>query len=192
MNKARLEAFSDGVIAIIITIMVFDLKVPELIAGFSSQDAWAALAHLLPKIGAYTLSFVVLGIMWLNHHALFDLIKHSTSGLVWCNLHLLFWMSLIPLPTAFLAAHPLLSQACLFYGIVLAGSSLGFNILRWYAAVHAKLMPYHPLYHRSNLIALFLYSTSGPLAFVSPYLSYLIFIAIPIWYFLPEKLTREA
>lgn len=191
MNKSRIEAFSDGVIAIIITVMVFDLKLPELAAGFSDQDVWKAFMGLLPKLGAYTMSFVVLAIMWLNHHAMFEMIRHSTSPLVWYNHHLLFWMSLIPLPTAFLANHPTLPQASMFYGLVLGGNALGFALLRWYAAVKTNLMPYHPRYHRSNLISTTLYLAAAGLAFVSVYLSYLIFIAIPVWYFLPEKLHGE-
>ncbi len=189
MNKNRIEAFSDGVIAIIITVMVFDLKIPEVAAGFSEKDLWLSLLDLLPKLGAYTMSFVVLGIMWLNHHMMFDQVRHSTSRLVWCNNHLLFWMSLIPLPTAFLASHPLMPQACMFYGIVLGGSALAFTLLRSYAAV-AELMPHHRRYHSSNLIATAAYFSSAPLAFISPYLSYLIFIAIPVWYFLPDKLHQ--
>lgn len=191
MNKNRIEAFSDGVIAIIITVMVFDLKLPEMAAGFTDQEVWKAFLVLLPKLGAYIMSFVVLAIMWLNHHAMYDLIEHSTSKLVWYNHHLLFWMSLIPLPTAFLAAHPLLPQACMFYGIVLGGNALAFTFLRHYAAVTAKLMPYHPRYHRSNLAGTTLYYSSAALAFVSVWLSYLIFVAIPVWYFLPEKLHRD-
>ncbi|MBK8922022.1 MAG: DUF1211 domain-containing protein [Saprospirales bacterium] len=191
MNKNRIEAFSDGVIAIIITVMVFDLKIPEIAAGFSDQEAWGALLKLLPKLGAYIMSFVVLGIMWLNHHAMYDLIERSTSHLVWYNHHLLFWMSLIPLPTAFLAAHPLLPQACMFYGLVLGGNALGFTLLRWYAAVKRKLMPYHPRYHQSNILSTALYFSAAALAFVSVYLSYLIFIAIPVWYFLPDKLHQQ-
>ncbi len=191
MNKSRIEAFSDGVIAIIITVMVFDLKLPELAEGFTDQDVWHAFLGLLPKLGAYCMSFVVLAIMWLNHHAMYDMIQHSTSHLVWYNHHLLFWMSLIPLPTAFLANNPLLPQACMFYGVVLGGNALAFMLLRWYAAVRRKIMPYHPRYHRSNIISTTLYFSSAALAFASVYLSYLIFIAIPVWYFLPDKLHAE-
>lgn len=191
MNKNRIEAFSDGVIAIIITVMVFDLKLPELATGYSNPEVWKAFAALLPKLGAYTMSFVVVAIMWLNHHAMYDHIAYSTSHLVWYNHHLLFWMSLIPLPTAFLANHPDLPQACMFYGLVLGGNALAFTLLRWYAAVKRKLMPFHPRYHRSNMLSTTLYFSSAALAFVSVYLSYLIFIAIPLWYFLPEKLHQH-
>lgn len=82
MNKNRIEAFSDGVVAIIITVMVFDLKIPEMAAGFSDAEVWSALRGLLPKLAAYTLSYVILAIMWINHHAMFDKIPHSTPALV--------------------------------------------------------------------------------------------------------------
>lgn len=191
MNKTRIEAFSDGVIAIIITVMVFDLKIPELAANFTDREVWLAFWMLLPKLGAYLLSFIVLAIMWLNHHAMFELMRNSTSKLAWYNHHLLFWMSLIPLPTAFLAAHPMLPQAAMFYGLVLGGNVLAFLLLRRYAAVTAKLMPYHPRYHQSNRVSTVLYFSAAALAFVSVYISYIIFIAVPVWYFLPDKLHKE-
>lgn len=106
MNKNRLEAFSDGVIAIIITIMVLELHVPEWEDHGDDQAVWIALFALVPQLFSYLLSFVVVAILWLNHHALFDKIPHSTSKLVWYNAFLLFAMSLIPLPTAFLAKQP--------------------------------------------------------------------------------------
>lgn len=190
MNKNRIEAFSDGVIAIIITIMVFDLKIPELAEGFSDADVWKALWSIVPKVGAYTLSFIVVAIMWLNHHSLFDKIPHSNAKLIWYNAFLLFAMSLIPLPTAFLAVHPFLPQAVMFYGLVLSLNSLGFALLRWHIEVKAKLLPYNRFVQRSNAISLMLYISSIPLAFVSIYLSFAIFIGIPIWYFLPDKLEK--
>jgi uncharacterized membrane protein len=188
MAKSRLESFSDGVIAIIITIMVFDLKLQEFPAHFSRQEVWEALWALLPKLGAYTISFVVLGIMWLNHHILFNQIRYSTSSLVWFNHHLLFWMSLIPLPTAFLERHPVLPEANMFYGIILGMNALAFTLLRWYAAVRAQLMPDERIFHISNIVSTVLYFLAAGLAFVNIYLSYLIFIGIPIWYFLPDRI----
>jgi uncharacterized membrane protein len=190
MNKNRLEAFSDGVIAIIITIMAFDLKIPELAQNFTERDVWQALLAVLPKVLSYSLSFVVLAIMWLNHHALFDRIPHSTSKLVWYNMFLLFAMSLIPMPTNFLAAHPFLPQAVMVYGLIMTLNGLGFLLLRKYVEVDAKLTSYNKIYHRSNLMTVSLYFLSIPLAMVSVYLSFLIFIGIPIWYFLPERLLK--
>lgn len=190
MSKSRLEAFSDGVIAIIITIMAFDLKIPELAQNFTDRDVWQALLAVLPKVLSYSLSFVVLAIMWLNHHALFDRIPNSTSKLVWYNMYLLFAMSLVPMPTNFLAAHPTLPQAVMLYGFVMTLNSSGFLLMRRYVEVEAKLTAHNPKYHKSNFISFLLYFSTIPLALVSVYLSFLIFIGIPIWYFLPDRLLK--
>lgn len=191
LSKNRIEAFSDGVIAIIITIMAFDLKITESGEGFSDQDAWNALRMVVPKVLSYILSFVVLAIMWLNHHVLFEKIPHSTLPLVWYNMFLLFAMSLIPMPTHFLAAHPFLPQAVMFYGLVMFLNAFGFLLLRRYAATEGQLIPFSAVVHRSNMASTLLYLLSAPLAFVSVYLSFVIFIGIPVWYFLPERMHSK-
>ncbi len=191
MSKTRIEAFSDGVIAIIITIMVLELHIPELKEPFTRQDVWNALFSLVPKLLSYLLSFVVVGIMWINHHHLFDRIPHATSKLVWYNAFLLFVMSLIPLPTAFLAEHPSLSEAVVFYGLVMFLNALAFLVLRYYVEVQARLIAYNPKVHWSNWISTTLYLSSIPLALVSVYVSFVIFVAIPLWYFLPDKLHKR-
>jgi uncharacterized membrane protein len=190
LAKNRIEAFSDGVIAIIITIMAFDLKLQELPPAFSDADVWRTLLGVAPRVLAYLLSFVVLAILWLNHHVLMDKIPHSDSKLVWYNMFLLFAMSLIPMPTNFLAAHPFLPQAVMFYGFILFLNAFGFLLLRRYVEVGAKLIPYNALVHRSNMISTLLYLMSIPLAFVSVYLSFAIFVGIPLWYFLPERFHK--
>jgi uncharacterized membrane protein len=190
LTKSRIEAFSDGVIAIIITIMAFDLKLQELPANFTDADVMTSLWGVVPKILSYSLSFIVLAIMWLNHHTMFDKLPHSTAKLVWYNMFLLFAMSLIPLPTAFLAAHPFLPQAVMFYGFVLSLNAFGFYLMRRYVEVDAKLLPYNPIVQKSNIVSTALYLLSIPLAFVSVYLSFLIFIGIPIWYFLPDRFHK--
>lgn len=170
--------------------MAFDLKLQELTDNFNDADVWRTLLGVVPKVLSYLLSFVVLAIMWLNHHALFDKIPHSDSKLVWYNMFLLFAMSLIPMPTNFLAAHPFLPQAVMFYGFILFLNALGFFVLRRYVEVHAKWLPYNAIVNRSNLVSTFLYLASIPLAFVSVYLSFAIFIGIPIWYFLPDRFHK--
>lgn len=190
MNKSRIEASSDGVIAIIITIMVLELHIPELKDNFNGQDAWQALFSLLPRLFSYLLSFIVVAILWLNHHSLFDKIPHSTAKLVWYNAFLLFTMSLIPLPTAFVARYPTLTHASVFYGVVMLLNSFAFYLMRRYIEVEAKLLPYNSMIQRSNLVSVCLYLLSVPLAFVSIYLSFIIFIGIPLWYFLPDKFNQ--
>jgi uncharacterized membrane protein len=190
LTKNRIEAFSDGVIAIIITIMAFDLKLQELPSAFRDSDVWRTLLGVVPKILSYLLSFMVLAIMWLNHHVLFDKLPHSDSKLVWYNMFLLFSMSLIPMPTNFLASHPFLPQAVMFYGFVLFLNAFGFFLLRRYVEVGTKMIPYNALLHRSNKVSTILYLASVPLAFVSVYLSFAIFIGIPLWYFLPDRFHK--
>lgn len=192
MNKNRLEAFSDGVMAIIITIMVLELRIPELSPGFTRDQVWASLGgSLLPQIATYLLSFVVVAIMWLNHHALFDRIPHSDSALFWYNAFLLFSMSLIPIPTAFLAEHPLLEQASMLYGVVMFLNAFAFLLLRRYVEIKAQWIPYNRNIHISNTISTLLYLISIPISTVSVYLSFLIFIGIPMWYFIPERFTNR-
>lgn len=191
MNKNRIEAFSDGVIAIIITIMVLELRIPDMSDAAGDGEMWNALMRLLPKLFAYLLSFIVVAILWLNHHALFDRIPHSTSKLVWYNMFLLFAMSLIPLPTAFIAAHATAPHASAFYGAVMFLTAFAFFWLRRYVEVGEKMIPVNTTIQTSNIIATSLYLFSIPLAYVSVYASFVIFIGIPLWYFLPDKLHRN-
>ena len=190
MSKNRIEAFSDGVIAIIITIMVLELHIPELNDNVKDHEIWNALLSLVPKLFAYLLSFVVVAILWLNHHSLFDKIPHSTSKLVWYNVFLLFSISLIPLPTAFIAKYPLLQQAAAFYGAIMFLNALAFLLMRRYIEDRAKLIPVNKMVQKSNLISVSLYLLSIPIAYVSVYLSFIIFVGIPIWYFLPDKFHK--
>ncbi len=187
LNKQRIEAFSDGVIAIIITIMVFDLKFQDLPANYSDKEVWKVISVIIPGILAYILSFIVLAILWLNHHSLFDKIEHSDSKLIWHNIFLLFAMSLIPLPTAFLAQYPMLYQSVMIYGFIMFLNTLAFLLMRRYVEIILKLIPYNAKIHRNNRISASLYLASIPLSLVSVYLSFIIFVGIPLWYFLPEK-----
>ncbi len=123
MNKARLEAFSDGVIAILITIMVLDLKVPR------SSD-WAALAPLVPVLLTYLLSFLYLGIYWNNHHHMLHATRQVTGGILWANLHLLFWLSLVPATTAWIDETRYAPVPTALYGCVLLMAAIAYWILQ--------------------------------------------------------------
>jgi len=130
MSKGRLEAFSDGVIAIIITIMVLELKPPH-------GTAVADLAQVLPGWLRYALSFVYVGIYWVNHHALFDRVKKVDGAALWANLHLLFWMSLVPYVTAWAGENPMAPLPVALYGVVLLLCSISFMLLAWRLDVSA-------------------------------------------------------
>ena len=122
MNKARLEAFSDGVLAIIITIMVLELRPPH---GDTLRD----LVPLLPKFSAYLLSFIMVGIYWGNHHHLLHTVHRVNTGIIWANLHLLFWLSLIPFVTAWSGEEPFHQDAMILYALVLLLSGVAYYIL---------------------------------------------------------------
>ncbi|MEL1240184.1 TMEM175 family protein [Flavobacterium flavipallidum] len=123
MNKTRLEAFSDGVLAIIITIMVLELKVPE---GENFND----LLSLLPVFVSYILSFIYVGIYWNNHHHLLHSATRVNGKILWANLHLLFWLSLIPASTAWMGEHDFAKATVTVYGVVLFMSAIAFTILQ--------------------------------------------------------------
>ena len=129
ISTSRIEAFSDGVIAILITIMVFDLKFPEPI---TSSNFLSLLLHLFPKFMSYGVSFLMLAILWVNHHQLFHQIKHSDRVLLWYNLHLLFWMSLIPFATNSIGENPEIWQSTSLYSMLFLLNSWAFSLLRKY------------------------------------------------------------
>src|SRR5437867_9935536 len=123
MHKNRLEAFSDGVLAIIITIMVLELKAPH---GVELD----ALKPLLPVFLSYILSFTYLGIYWNNHHHLLNTIKHVSGGILWANLHLLFWLSLFPFATAWIGENYVAPTPTACYGFILLMAAIGYYILQ--------------------------------------------------------------
>ncbi|MEX2317397.1 MAG: TMEM175 family protein [Pirellulales bacterium] len=125
MSTTRLEAFSDGVIAIIITIMVLELKVPE----GEAADQWRALAPLVPVLFTYLLSFVFLGTYWNNHHHMLHAAERISGSAMWANLHLLFWLSLVPFATGWMGRNYLAAAPTAFYGIVLLGAAVAYTIL---------------------------------------------------------------
>ncbi len=122
MGKNRLEAFSDGVIAIIITIMVLEIKVPH-------TDAWAELEPLLMVLFSYVLSFIYVGIYWNNHHHMFHATERVTGGILWANLHLLFWLSLLPFATNWMGEHHFSTVPLALYGVVLLMAGVAYTIL---------------------------------------------------------------
>ncbi len=123
MGRGRLEAFSDGVIAILITIMVLDLKVPE------GVD-WPALRPLVPRLLTYALSFVYLAIYWNNHHHMFHLVERVSGGILWANLHLLFWLSLVPFVTGWMGENHFAKVPTALYGVVLLLAAIAYYVLQ--------------------------------------------------------------
>jgi uncharacterized membrane protein len=184
MTTARLEAFSDGVIAIIVTIMVLELRAP-------AQPTLTALAKVAPVFISYGLSFLVVAIMWVNHHHLIHAVRGVTARLLWSNIYLLFWMSLVPFVTDYLGKNYHEPLAVALYGLDLVLCSSAFYLLRIVLVEQDRhnsgLAEYHATIQRKNAFSAALYFLSVPLAYVSVYASFIIFGLIPAMYFLPEK-----
>ena len=123
MGKSRLEAFSDGVLAIIITIMVLELKVPH-------GDDFGVLRPLIPVFLSYVLSFLYVGIYWNNHHHMLHAAQHVSGGVLWANLHLLFWLSLIPFVTGWMGENHFAAAPSAFYGLILLMAAIAYLILQ--------------------------------------------------------------
>ncbi len=189
MTTSRLEAFSDGVIAIIVTIMVLELRAP-------AQPTFAALLKVAPSFISYGLSFLVVSIMWVNHHHLIHAVRQVTARLLWSNLNLLFWMSLVPFVTDFLGKNHRQPMAVALSGLDLAFCASAFYILRIellrQEAHSPEMADYHRAIQRKNLFSGSLYLSSVPLAYVSIYASFFIFALIPAIYFLPEKKLADS
>jgi uncharacterized membrane protein len=180
----RMEAFSDGVIAVIITIMVLELRVPR-------DTTLVALRGVLPQFLSYLLSFVVVAIMWVNHHHMLHSARRADARLLWSNNILLFWMSLVPFVTALMGNDHRDPRAVALYGVVLSFCSVSFALLRRAIMQHHRDNPDLFLYHRriqfKNLYSLFLYLASVPLAFLDVRISFFVFVFVALAYFLPER-----
>ena len=183
MNKGRLEAFSDGVLAIIITIMVLELRVPH-------GDSVSALAPLFPVFISYILSFVYLGIYWCNHHHLLHATRHISGAVLWANLHLLFWLSLIPFVTGWMGENHFAPTPTALYGVVLLMAAIAYLIL-----LHAILRGEAPdsVLHRAvgadvkGKMSPIFYIAAIPAAFVHPAISGILYVAVALWWLVPDR-----
>jgi TMEM175 potassium channel family protein len=183
MNKARLEAFSDGVFAILITILVLELKVPH-------GDDLRALAPLLPVFLTYVLSFVYLGIYWNNHHHMLHATARINGKVLWANLHLLFWLSLVPFATGWMGANHFASLPTAVYGCVLLAAALAYYVLQ--ATILAEQGPDGKLARAlgrdlKGKISPLLYSAAIPLAFVREWIADAIYVAVALIWLVPDR-----
>jgi uncharacterized membrane protein len=183
MGKGRVEAFSDGVIAVIITIMVLDLKVPH---GAGVE----AMRSLVPILSSYVLSFVNVGIYWNNHHHMLHATKHVTGGVLWGNLHLLFWLSLVPFVTHWVDEMPGASLPTALYGVVLVMAALAYVLLQ--RALIAANGPESPLAQavgqgRKEKVSLVLYLAAIALAFVHSWIADAIYAAVAVLWLVPDR-----
>jgi len=183
MSKGRLEAFSDGVIAIIITIMVLELVPPH-------EGDLSALSPLIPKFLSYILSFLILAIYWNNHHHLWQVVERVSGSILWANMHLLFWLSLIPFVTGWMGENHFSTIPVALYGVVLWFSGMAYYIMT------LTLMKYHG---KDSLLAtaisnnakerwsLYIYSAAIPLAFVSAWIALALYVTATIIWLVPDR-----
>lgn len=184
MGKARLEAFSDGVIAIIITIMVLELKAPE---GATLE----ALKPLASVFLSYVLSFIFVGIYWNNHHHLLHVVKRISAGIMWANLNLLFWLSLVPFATAWLGENHFEPFPVSIYAVLLALCGVAFTILQLAIQKHQKddqrLNEIMQQQKGKGIASLVIYTAAIPLAYVNTFISGFLFVAVAIMWIVPDK-----
>jgi uncharacterized membrane protein len=197
-KTSRLEAFSDGVFAIIVTIMVFDVKLPALGSQPSPSQLADAFVAIAPKFFSFIISFLVVAAFWAHHHQLFHSVERTDRKLLWHNNVLLFFLSLIPATAAFLGNSPRLPIAVALYGAVLLLSSLSALLMYRYAALGSELMDARvqrverQRTLRKYWIAPALYAIAVLLAWLWPLASLVIYVAILIAFLLPERLWKEA
>ena len=188
MKTTRLEAFSDGVLAIIITIMVLELKVPHAVE-------LAALQPVLPVLLSYVLSFIYLGIYWNNHHHLFQATEEVSGGILWANLHLLFWLSLFPFTTAWMGENHLAAIPTAIYGFVLLMAAIAYYVLQ--RTIIAKegresLLAQAVGRDWKGKLSPLLYLAAIPLAFVSPWIAGGLYVFAALLWLIPDpRIERE-
>ena len=195
-GPGRLEAFSDGVLAIVITLLVLELRVPHIEATQNAHEAFQALILLGPKFLGYILSFLFIAVFWINHHRFFQLVGRVDTGLLWWNIFLLLAVSFIPFPTAFVGEYPWNGTALMLFSLVLMAAGIAFQFMWRHAQAQSLL---HPQVEKAVIdrallrgrIGPMLYALAAMLAFILPIGSWLLFVGIAVYYALPSKLFRQ-
>src|SRR3982750_1482082 len=188
MGKGRLEAFSDAVVAIIMTIMVLELRPPH------GTDL-AALHPLLPVLLSYVLSFVYLGIYWNNHHHMLHVTHRVTGAILWANLHLLFWLSLVPFVTAWMGENHLASTPAALYGVVLLMAAVAYWTLQQLilrAEEPGSLLARAVGSDRKGKLSPFIYLAAIGLAFVRPWLAVALYVLVALIWLIPDRRIERA
>src|SRR5882672_4358574 len=183
MTKGRLEAFSDGVIAIIITIMVLEFKVPH-------EATWLALIPVAPVFLSYALSFVFVGIYWSNHHHLLQVVEHVNGRVLWANLHLLFWLSLTPFVTGWLGENKFAAVPAALYGVVLLCAAIAYFILaRSLLSIHSpdSVLATALGADFKGKISMVIYLVAIPLAFVRSWLAGALYVLVVVMWLVPDR-----
>lgn len=188
MGKGRLEAFSDGVLAIIITIMALELKVPR-------GDGLSALRPLLPVFVSYVLSFVYIGIYWNNHHHMLHAAEKINGRILWANLHLLFWLSLVPFVTGWTGENGFAALPVALYGFVLLMAGCAYYLLAHALAAHhgpqSRLASALGRDYK-GLASIALYCAAVPLALLSPAAAFAVYVGVAMMWFIPDSRIENA
>jgi uncharacterized membrane protein len=188
MSKGRLEAFSDGVLAIIITIMVLEMKVPY------GADL-VALRSLIPVFLSYVLSFVFIGIYWNNHHHLLQAVRYVNGPILWANLHLLFWLSLTPFVTGWMGENHFAAWPVALYGVVLLLAGVAYFILtRALIAYHGRDSTLANALGRDfkGKVSLVFYGVAIPLSFVNPWIACALYVLVAVMWLIPDRRIERA
>lgn len=188
-SKTRIEAFSDGVFAIILTLLVLEIKVPDIENHSSKQALFHALISLLPKVISWIVSFLIVCVIWVNHHRIFEQLQTITHGLFWFNANLLLWCSFIPFPTALMGDYLDNPIALATFGIILSLAALGFAIMRFHILqTDYVLKPEVDKSHfktatkKSILFGPVLYLVGSAMSFLNTYIAIGIFFFIPLYF----------
>jgi uncharacterized membrane protein len=193
LSRNRIEALTDGVFAVAMTLLVLDLRVPELQPPLDISQLPVRLLALWPKFLSYAISFVILGVYWVGHHIQLSFIRRADRPLLWINLLFLLWVALVPFSTALLSEYPAAQAAITVYGLNLIAIGLTLALHWWYATVEARHVDadIHPGLVRGallrTLMAPALYVVAIVISFVRPELSLLIYAFVPILYILPGR-----
>lgn len=184
MGKNRLEAFSDGVLAIIITIMILEIKTPH-------GEEWTELYALWPKFLSYVLSFIFVGIYWGNHHHLLHTVKRVSSGIIWSNMNLLFWLSLIPFATGWMGETHFSQNTVIVYAVLLMVCGTSYYILQKTIQACHKSEPQtirmYAAQERKGIASLVLYGLSIGFAFFNTTISGVLFFVVAVMWIVPDK-----
>jgi uncharacterized membrane protein len=188
MSKGRLEAFSDGVLAIVITIMVLELKVPH-------GTEVAALRSLVPVFLSYVLSFVFVGIYWNNHHHLLQAARHIDGRVLWANLHLLFWLSLVPFVTGWMGENHIAAAPVALYGVVMVCAGIAYYVLS--LALVARNGRDSALARAigrdlKGRVSVLVYAAAVGLAYVNPWIAIGLYVLVAIIWLVPDRRIERA
>jgi uncharacterized membrane protein len=183
LEKHRLLAMTDGVVAIIITIMVLELKIPH-------EAGWRALVPLAPVFLSYVLSFIYLGIYWNNHHHLLQAVKHVDGRVLWANLHLLFWLSLIPFVTGWMGENHFAAWPVALYGAVLLFAAIAYFILAHVlVSLHGRTSVIGIALGRDfkGKVSMVIYLAAIPLAFYRPWMAFALYMSVAAMWLVPDR-----